>query len=351
MSVTQKRVAILGITAFILSLSQRLRRAAVVPWAGTTNSTWFAAGAWPTAVNGMFPQGGFDEAGAINNGNTVIVNSAVTGAIHRGPVSRSGDQQLRHAADQLGRHADHRCRRVRNPRPWSSARSARARSLSAAAAANPVALLTGRWRWRRHRHGQLQNGSTTTVTDAVQVGQNGRGTLNVLGAHTLNAGRLNSGVCSRGHAHRARPGRHVRPNGHGHVQRTDVAQSHHASHWRQRQLHVGRTAYSVSAAYALRGHSRRDTFGSQEQRGRVGRRQSPAKFHRRSPAFGNTWNLVNATTINGNFSTIDASAAPALPGGQAYQTRKVAGEMASFCKSGSNKCSSCRSIATRGPHA
>jgi hypothetical protein len=42
-----------------------------------------------------------------------------------------------------------------------------------------------------------------------------------------------------------------------------------------------------------------------------------------TPAFGNSWNLIDAPSFAGAFSTIDTSAAPALPLGQVYQFEAV----------------------------
>jgi hypothetical protein len=44
-----------------------------------------------------------------------------------------------------------------------------------------------------------------------------------------------------------------------------------------------------------------------------------------TPTVGNTWDIIDATTINGNFSALDASAAPALPAGQAYAFKRSTG--------------------------
>ena len=43
-----------------------------------------------------------------------------------------------------------------------------------------------------------------------------------------------------------------------------------------------------------------------------------------TPTVGSTWNIIDALTINGNFS-LDTSAAPALPTGQAYAFKRTAG--------------------------
>ncbi len=49
------------------------------------------------------------------------------------------------------------------------------------------------------------------------------------------------------------------------------------------------------------------------------------EFNGVTPAAGNTWNIVDAATINGSFATLDTSAAPALPLGQTYRMKRSTG--------------------------
>jgi hypothetical protein len=44
-----------------------------------------------------------------------------------------------------------------------------------------------------------------------------------------------------------------------------------------------------------------------------------------TPTLGNSWNLIDASSFSGQFSAIDASAAPALPFGQVYEFNTVVG--------------------------
>src|SRR5262249_26695062 len=44
-----------------------------------------------------------------------------------------------------------------------------------------------------------------------------------------------------------------------------------------------------------------------------------------TPAAGNSWNIIDAASITGGFTTLDLSAAPALPAGQSYQVSQVNG--------------------------
>jgi hypothetical protein len=44
-----------------------------------------------------------------------------------------------------------------------------------------------------------------------------------------------------------------------------------------------------------------------------------------TPALGNTWSIIDADTITGAFASLDTSAAPALPAGQAYLLRQADG--------------------------
>ena len=44
-----------------------------------------------------------------------------------------------------------------------------------------------------------------------------------------------------------------------------------------------------------------------------------------TPTAGNSWSIIDATAINGNFTTLDTSAAPALVGAQVYRLKRTPG--------------------------
>jgi T5SS/PEP-CTERM-associated repeat protein len=340
-----------------------------VPWQGANNGNWTTITNWNNGTFGQ-PLAEFGETALIDNGTTVVVNTAVNDSVMPPPASggqrsTTGGVILGNTANMNGtlsiqsggnlnvqffEYLNSQSQLIVAPGTIEAgvvANSTGTLTIATGGAAtvgrgvtigragtgtlnmnggtfNPESIYLGRAA-SGVGTATVANGATVTVTNNAQIGQLGRGTLTVNGGGTFTAGRLNSGgvggantsaiiagdasgltatVTSNGPSTLLRRTQIVGPNVNFTVNDTlSLPVTHELYADIRAATHSPLKATSTASVAGIL----RPTFTGV------------------TPTLGNTWNLVTATSIAGTFDSIDASAAPALPAGQGYVTRKVAG--------------------------
>lgn len=301
--------------------------AILIPWAGANNANWTVAGGWPISATGT-PAFAFDEAASISNATTVVVNTNLTT-----DVTAPGGIVVGQAAGNTGGIIINSGGNLATGVQAFNTETGAARigeagtgtvTVNQGGRFAPLSLIIGNVAGGVGTV-TVNNGATVAVTNSLQVGQLGRGTLVVNGGGTVTAGRLNSGGATGATASMIQLGdtsgltAAVTMTGPTSLLRTTQVTGPNVN-FTTNGLTLPSTHTLIADIRDAANHSALKSTSSASVDGIL-----KPQFTGVTPALGNSWNLVDATSISGNFSSIDASAAPALGAGQAYQTRKTAG--------------------------
>jgi T5SS/PEP-CTERM-associated repeat protein len=300
-------------------------RAVVVPWAGANNADWTSVGAWPTAAD-LTPKAASDEAAAINNGTTAVVSTNLTGAnAPAGLILGQAAGNTGTVAIQTGGTLATAVGAVETGAAIIGAAATGTVTLSSGGAFNPVSMTIGR---DAAAIGTVTvaNGSSVNVSGALQVGLFGRGTLTVAGGGSVTAGSLNSSGVTGATPTTIQLGdtsgltATMTSNGATSLLRTTQVTGPNVNFTSTGPLTLSTQHTLVADIRNAATHSALKSTSAASVGGTL-----RLQFTGVTPTLGNMWNVVNATSIAGNFGALDASAAPALPVGQAYTTRIVNG--------------------------
>ena len=165
--------------------------------------------------------------------------------------------------------------------------------------------------------------AATGEAGAIAVGVNatGTGTLTVLGNGMVSAVSLSSGGAGDSSISLSDTAS-VALTGAANLQRTTTVVGPSVNFSAGGNLTLGGSHTLVADIRNATNHSSLKSTGTANVSGVL-----KPMFMGVTPAAGNTWPLIDATTINGNFSSIDTSMAPALAAGLAYQATVVNGGM------------------------
>ena len=256
----------------LVTLPMGAADAVVIPWIGPNLGNWNTPANWQDGVVFGLPNGGNDEAAGINNNTTAVLSAPASTTV--------GGVLLGQTAGTTG----------------------------------GLRITNG---------GSLTSAAAFVETGGITVGGAGQGNLTILGGGSLSGTSLVLGgtaasslllgdtsgltatLSASGNATLNRTtqitGRFVNFNVGGNLTMSStsslVGQINHASLFSP--IKSAGTA-NVNGAFRV-------------------------EFSGVTPTAGNTWTIVDAATINGGFSSLDASAAPILPVGQTYRMKRATG--------------------------
>lgn len=256
-------------------------RALNVTWQGTEGGNWATEANWMNPGSGGLPLGDFAEVAVLNNNATAIVNSAITA---NGP----GGIVLGTAAGDIGKLT------IQN-----------GGSLTSKIGSSGIETSNGQLNVGLAGKGQLtvRGGGTLSAVQIISAGQISGGTESTI---TLgDTSGLTANITATAGATLNRTTRVVGPN----VNFTSSG-----------PLSLTSTGTLIADIRHATNHSALKSTASAAAGGTL-----RPLFTGVTPVLGNTWNLLDAKSVVGTFATIDASGAPALGAGQAYQTRVING--------------------------
>ncbi|HJQ79376.1 MAG TPA: hypothetical protein VJ828_05440 [Lacipirellulaceae bacterium] len=236
-----------------------------VPYTGPNDGDWNVPANWQT---GFVPDQGFDEAGVVNNGATVVVSTP--------PSASPGGVRLGSAAGTTG----------------------------------GLRIVSG--------------GNLTAVdppvggeTGAITIGSGGTGNLTMLGNGQLSGTSLSLGG-GTGSSITMSDTSSISISGAVNLQRTTTLNGPGISFTGTGNLTLGGTSILVPGITAA-GSPKIVSQGIATVNGTL-----KPMFTGVTPAAGNKWTIIDVpATINGGFTTVDTSMAPALSSGLAYQVNQA----------------------------
>lgn len=261
---------LIGSAITLVAVAQPVPGATTTDWTGAAGNQWTNPGNWTAGV----PDVNLQDFGVINNAGTAIINSAVG--------TQAGGLSLGTAGSESGTL-------------------------------------------------EIQNGGSLTVVDdtfgflsdgSVRVGQGGTGTLRVQPGGSLNSVSLSLGGASAASSivlGGTTAGTTTVVTNTATLGRTTRVTGPNVNFSALNGLTLSSTSKLVAGITAAN-HSPLKTGGVASIAGIL-----RPEFTGFTPAAGNRWNLIDASTINGQFSGIDLSAAPALSTGQVYFVAQRAG--------------------------